>query len=194
MRPPGVSFKGQTPPSDVSDAPSASDAEQSAAAHMELKRAAIIRGLDFLLRSGEALLRNTELSKRHGADVLLPFYVPPPNAAGTPEERHAYRVAMRLAAEWRGRAVKAATYLPPRVPPPELLDLMQGLYSLECLGVGEPSVKAVVNERSAAWGAVDYFKYDPSSGEPAADLRELCMCGARPPAGRRRRRRSTRRG
>ena len=90
---------------------------------------------------------------------------------------------MRLAAEWRGRAVKAATYLPPRVPPPELLDLMQGLYSLECLGVGEPSVKAVVNERSAAWGAVDYFKYDPSSGEPAADLRELCMCGARPTAG-----------
>ena len=77
------------------------------------------------------------------------------NAAGTPEERHAYRVAMRLAAEWRGRAVKAATYLPPRVPPPELLDLMQGLYSLECLGIGEPSVKAVVNERSAAWGAAD---------------------------------------
>ena len=113
MRPPGVSFKGQTPPSDVSDAPSASDAEQSAAAHMELKRAAIIRGLDYLQRAAEAMFRNEQLASRHGADLLLPFYVPPPTASHTPEERHAWKVATRLASEWRTRTVKAASSLPP---------------------------------------------------------------------------------
>lgn len=147
------------------------------------KRAAIIRGLDYVQRAGDALLRNQQLASRHGADVLIPFYVPPTTAAGSPEERHAFRVASHLATEWRARAVRAARYLPPRVPPATLLDLMQGLYSLEGLGMGEPSVRAAVLERSAAWGAVDYFKYDVSAGEPAVDTREECMCGMRPAAG-----------
>ena len=72
----------------------------------ELKRRAIIKGLDFLLSMGETLFRNETLSSKHGADVLLPFYVPTSKAAASPEERHALKVALRLAAEWRSRAAK----------------------------------------------------------------------------------------
>ena len=149
----------------------------------EQKAAAICRGLDFLQTMGEALLRNENLATRHGADVLLPFYIPPPRMTATPEERHAYKVAIRLASEWRARTTKGFRHLPPRVPPEELLDLMQGVYSLECLGLSEPSLRAQLLERCAAWGAADFFKYDPTQGEPPKGLREACMCGARPPAG-----------
>ena len=148
----------------------------------EQKRTAILRGLDFLQTMGETLFRNEQLSSKHGADVLLPFYVPPLKAAGTPEERHALKVAHRLAAEWRSRAAKVHK-LPPNMSPTELLDMMQGLYSLECLGLEEPNLHEQLFERSAAFGAVDFFKYDPNVGEPAANLREVCMCGAKPPAG-----------
>ena len=201
MRPPGIQYKGQARNPDLlqhDEASTASGSSRSSPAQLpaldgppstlsdgslrEAKRAAIIRGLDYLQRSGEAMFRNDNLASRHGADLMLPFYVPRPSSAGSPEERHAWRVATRLASEWRSRTVKRASYLPPRVPPAELLDLMQGLYSLECLGMAEPTVHAAVLERSAAWGAIDYFKYDPAAGEPHDQLRELCMCGARPPA------------
>ena len=162
---------------------SADGGEISEAAFLELKRQAILRGLDYLQRSGEAMYRNRQLASKHSADLLLPFYVPPPTAAGTPEERHAWRVATRLAGVYSAQVVKAAAQMPPRVPPSELLDLMQGLYSLECLGMAEPAVHAAVHERTAAWGATDFFKYDPSTSEPAKDLRETCLCGARPAAG-----------
>ena len=82
----------------------------------ELKRRAIIKGLDFLLSMGETLFRNETLSSKHGADVLLPFYVPTSKAAASPEERHALKVALRLAAEWRSRAAKVVK-LPPSIPP-----------------------------------------------------------------------------
>ena len=155
----------------------------SESAFLEVKRQAIVRGLDYLQRSGEAMYRNRQLAAKHSADLLLPFYVPPPTAAATPEERHAWRVATKLAGIYGAQVVKAAAQMPPRVPPAELLDLMQGLYSLECLGMAEPTVHAAVLERTAVWGAADFFKYDAATMEPAADLREVCMCGARPPAG-----------
>ena len=148
----------------------------------ELKRRAIIKGLDFLLSMGETLFRNETLSSKHGADVLLPFYVPTSKAAASPEERHALKVALRLAAEWRSRAAKVVK-LPPSIPPSELLDMMQGLYSLECLGLSEPVLREQLFEKSANYGAVDFLKYDPKLGEPAANLREACMCGAKPAAG-----------
>ena len=50
----------------------------------EVKRKAIMKGLDFLLSMGETLFRNEQLSSKHGADVLLPFYVPTAKAAATP--------------------------------------------------------------------------------------------------------------
>jgi hypothetical protein len=135
------------------------------ATHSEQKRQAITRGLDFLQHLGEALFRNEQLASKHGADVLLPFYVPPMRAPASSEERHALRVATRLASEWRTRVTKTG-WLPPRIPPAELLDLMQGAYSLECLGMGDSSLRAQLSDRSAGWSATDFFKYDPAAGEP----------------------------
>jgi hypothetical protein len=141
------------------------------------KRQAIMRGLDFLQTLGETLFRNEQLASKHGPDLLLPFYIPPAGAAATEEERHALRVATRLAAEWRTRTGRAMRYLPPVVPPKELLNLMQGLYSLECLGMGDRALHAQLEERASTWGAADFLKYDPTRGDPPATLREACACG-----------------
>ena len=145
----------------------------------ERKRLAITRGLDFLQTLGEQLFRNRQLSTKHGADLLLPFYVPPARAPGSDVERHALRVATRLASEWRARVRESSRHLPPRVAPSELLDLMQGAYSLECLGMAEPLLHAQLLERSAAYGSVDFFKFDPTAGPPPDGLREDCACGAK---------------
>ena len=81
------------------------------------KAAAIVRGLDFLEGLGETLFRNEQLAAKHGPDLLLPFYIPPAAAAASVEERHALRVATKLAEEWRSRVHRTCRYLPPRVPP-----------------------------------------------------------------------------
>ena len=149
----------------------------------QLKRTAIMRGLDFLLTMGETLFRNEQLAARHGPDIMLPFYIPAATSAATVEERHALHVATRLAGHWRSRTVRVNQYMPLRMAPAELLNLMQGLYSLDGLGMGDPALKAQVAERTAAWGAADFLKYDPASGVPPASVRETCSCGMRVEAG-----------
>lgn len=149
----------------------------------QAKRTAIINGLDFLRGLGGTLFRNTSLWNRHGSDILIPFYVPPQGAPASEEERHALGVAIELAAVWRsrnrGRRLSSATG------PSELLDLMQGVYTLECLGTGDGSLRQQLVERCAAYGVEDFLKYDPAAGEPGGGVREDCPCGTRPPVGAR---------
>jgi len=59
------------------------------------------------------------------------------------------------------------------------LDLMQGLYALEELGLGDPVLTSQVAERCAKFNAVDFFKFDPLHTEPGAFVCEDCVCGAR---------------
>ena len=117
----------------------------------EVKRQSIMRGLDFLQSMGEQLFRNEQLAAKHGPDLMLPFYIPPASAKfASTEERHALRVATSLAQEWRKRVSGISRYMPPRVPAAELLNLMQGLYSLEMLGMGDPVLHAQLHERAGA--------------------------------------------
>ena len=146
----------------------------------ELKRRAIIKGLDFLLSMGETLFRNETLSSKHGADVLLPFYVPTSKAAASPEERHTEgRLATR--SQWRSRAAKVVK-LPPSIPPSELLDMMQGLYSLECLGLSEPVLREQLFEKSAFTVPSIFSSTTPSSEPAAICARRACAAQSRPRA------------
>ena len=149
------------------------------------KRAAVIAGLDFLRGLGGTLLRNDTLWKRHGSDILIPFYVPPLTAPhASEEERHTLRVATELALVWRAR--NRGRRLTSGTPPSELLDLMQGVYTLESLGMGrcpDGSLRQQLEQRCAAYGVTDFLKFDPAAGEPDGAVREGCTCGARPPAG-----------
>ena len=152
----------------------------------QTKRAAVFAGLDFLRGLGGTLFRNDALWRRHGSALLIPFYVPPLDAPrASDEERHALRVATELALVWRGR--NRGRRLTSRTPPSELLDLMQGVYTLECLGMADGSrdLRQQLEERCAAYGVEDFLRYDPAQGAPGGDVREACLCGARPPAGAR---------
>ena len=84
---------------------------------------------------------------------------------------------MELAAEWHTR-VKAHP-LAPRPPPTALLDLMQGLHSIEGLGRSDVLLRQQLTERAARWGAADFFKFNPKQGEPPDGVREDCACGVR---------------
>ena len=109
-------------------------------------------GLDFLRGLGGTLFRNDALWSRHGSDILIPFYVPPLDAPrASDEERHALRVATELALVWRGR--NRGRRLTSRTPPSELLDLMQGVYTLECLGMadGTRDLRQQLEERCGAY-------------------------------------------
>lgn len=146
------------------------------------KQQAITRGLDFLQNLGETMFRNEQLAAKHGPDILLPFYIPPATAIrATEEERHALRVATRLANEWKARTARSACHLPLKVPPAQLLSLMQGCYSLQGLGMGDPALHAQLLDRAGALGAADFFRFDPTAGEPPTGVCEDCMCGARLP-------------
>ena len=155
----------------------------------QTKSRACINGLNFLRGLGGTLFRNDALWNRHGSDILIPFYVPPLAAPhASEEERHALRVATELALVWRGR--NRGRRLTSGTPPSELLDLMQGVYTLECLGMADGSrdLRHQLEERCASYGAEDFLKYDPKAagtGEPGVSVRESCVCGARPPAGAR---------
>uniref|UniRef100_A0A7S0J6L7 DUF6895 domain-containing protein n=1 Tax=Calcidiscus leptoporus TaxID=127549 RepID=A0A7S0J6L7_9EUKA len=139
------------------------------------KRKAVHAGLDFISTTGLAMLRSTALHARHGSDILLPFHVPRSNP--TEEEAHALLVAKKLANEWRMQ--HCGKQLPNRCEPRQLLDLMQGLYALEELGLGDPVLTSQVAERCAKFNAVDFFKFDPLHTEPGAFVCEDCVCGAR---------------
>ena len=152
----------------------------------QTKRAAVFAGLDFLRGLGGTLFRNDALWNRHGSDILIPFYVPPLGAArASEEERHALKVATELALVWRGR--NRGRRLTSGTPPSELLDLMQGVYTLECLGMADGSrdLRQQLEERCAAYGVEDFLRFDPAVGEPGGAVREVCLCGARPEAGAR---------
>ena len=152
----------------------------------QTKRAAVFAGLDFLRGLGGTLFRNDALWNRHGSDILIPFYVPPLGAArASEEERHALKVATELALVWRGR--NRGRRLTSGTPPSELLDLMQGVYTLECLGMADGSrdLRQQLEERCAAYGVEDFLRFDPAVGEPGGAVREVCLCGARPQAGAR---------
>ena len=149
-----------------------------------VKRQSIMRGLDFLQSMGEQLFRNEQLAAKHGPDLMLPFYIPPASAKfASTEERHALRVATSLAQEWRKRVSGISRYMPPRVPAAELLNLMQGLYSLDMLGIGDPVLHAQLHERAGAWRTADFLKYDPAAGEPPSSVRERCVCSSLVPEG-----------
>ena len=141
------------------------------------KRRAIIAGLDFIRSLGLQLFRNEALAERHGADILVPFFVPQSGMPATEEERHALSVASELAAEWH--SLTKARRLPPKPPPSVLLDLMQGLYSIECIGRSDGALRQQLAERAARWGPIDFFRYDPLQGDPPAGVREDCACGAK---------------
>ena len=141
------------------------------------KRRAIIAGLDFIRSLGLQLFRNEALAERHGADILVPFFVPQSSMAATEEERHALSVASELAAEWHSRT--KARRLPPKPAPSVLLDLMQGLYSIECIGRSDCALRQQLAERAARWGPTDFFRYNPLQGDPPAGVREDCPCGAK---------------
>jgi len=132
----------------------------------QTKRAAVFAGLDFLRGLGGTLFRNDALWNRHGSDILIPFYVPPLGAPrASEEERHALRVATELALVWRGR--NRGRRLTRGTPPSELLDLMQGVYTLECLGMADGSrdLRQQLEERCAAYGVEDFLRFDPAAGE-----------------------------
>ena len=133
----------------------------------QTKRAAVFAGLDFLRGLGGTLFRNDALWNRHGSDILIPFYVPPLGAPrASEEERHALRVATELALVWRGR--NRGRRLTSGTPPSELLDLMQGVYTLECLGMADGSrdLRQQLEERCAAYGVEDFLRFDPAAGVP----------------------------
>jgi hypothetical protein len=140
---------------------------------------AVHAGLTFIQRMGETMMRNPRLHARYGSDLLLPFTIRRP--AQTTEEARALDVATRLATAWRSR--HAGRVLPPDTPPSHLLDLMQGLYALESLGLSKGGLRAQVTERCASWRASDFLRYDPRAGEPSPLLREDCPCGAKPAPG-----------
>ena len=146
------------------------------------KHRAIVAGLEYIRTLGHSLFRNETLWARHGADILIPFFVP--RRGGTAAERHALGVATELAGVWRERAEARRRVDQLRTAEPaELLGLMQGCYSLECLGMPLPALRQQLAERCAAYGAVDFLKYDPAAGPPSARARETCACGAAVAAG-----------
>ena len=122
------------------------------------KHRAIVAGLEYIRTLGHSLFRNETLWARHGADILIPFFLP--RRGGTAAERHALGVATELAGVWRERAEARRRVDQLRTAEPaELLGLMQGAYSLECLGMPLPALRQQLAERCAAYGAVDFLKY-----------------------------------
>ncbi|KAL3901701.1 MAG: hypothetical protein SGPRY_012240, partial [Prymnesium sp.] len=147
------------------------------ASHEQAKRHAILSGLEYIRTLGAQLLRNESLAERHGADILLPFFIPQPAMPASREERVAFQVASELAAAWHSRM--RARRLPMLTAASTLLDLMQGLYSIECIGRSDSMLRQQLESRAACHKAASFFRFDPREGEPAAGLREDCMCGAK---------------
>lgn len=146
-------------------------------AHAQLKRRAVFAGLDFIRNLGAQLFRNEMFAERHSADILIPFFIPRNGMPASEEEHAASLVATELAALWHSRAKTSS--LSAKTSPRVLLDLMQGLYSIESIGRSDIQLRQQLTDRAARYGAKDFFRYDPLQGSPPRGLREDCMCGAR---------------
>ncbi len=143
----------------------------------ERRAEAVRRGLEFMY----GVACDPVCFEHYGHDLLFCFHTIASNSRDAGLRRAARAAGRERARAWR----REHRSVPKEVSAEELSNLVFGSDAADRLGVGDAHLKTKIRRAAKNFTAQDFYRFDPASEPPPADVPDVCECGRSNPRGRR---------